>query len=45
MKSEIVYFLENAFPPKPLDVATLNFAKALVRSKTGISNGVPLTEF
>ena len=31
VKGEIVYFLVNASPPKPLDVATSNFADALVR--------------
>ena len=34
-----MYFLVNASPPKPLDVATLNFADALVRSKAGIHTG------
>ena len=43
-KSEIMYFLVNAFPPKPLDVATSNFADTLVRSKAGICDGVPSTE-
>ena len=37
-------FLVNAFPPNSLDVATLNFADALVRSKAGIYDGVPSTE-
>ena len=41
---EIMYFLVNAFPPKRLDVATSNFADALIRSKAGICYGVPLTE-
>ena len=39
-----MYFLVNASPLKPLDVATSNFAYALVRSKVGICNGVPWTE-
>ena len=39
-----MYFLVNASPPIPLDVATSNFADALVRSKSGICDGVPLTE-
>ena len=39
-----MYFLVNASPPKPLDLATSNFADALVRSKAGICDGVPLTE-
>ena len=39
-----MYFLVNASPPKPLDVATSNFADALVRSKRGICDGVPSTE-
>ena len=42
--SEIMYFLVNASPPKQLDVATSNFADALVRSKAGICDGVPSTE-
>ena len=42
--SEIIYFLENESPPKPLDVATSNFADNLVRSKAGICDGVPSTE-
>ena len=37
-------FLVNASPPKPLDVATSNFADASVRSKVGIFDSVPLTE-
>ena len=41
---EIMYFLVNASPPKPLDVATSNFAESLVSSKAGICDGVPLTE-
>ena len=32
--------LVNAFPPKPLDIATSNCADALVRSKAGICNSV-----
>ena len=39
-----MYFLVYASPPKSLDVATSNFADALVRSKTGICHGVPSTE-
>ena len=39
-----MYFLVNASPPQPLDVATLNFADALVRYKAGIRDGVPSTE-
>ena len=31
VKVEIMYFLVNASPPKLLDVATSNFADALVR--------------
>ena len=31
VKSEIMFFLVNAFPLKPLDIATSNFADALVR--------------
>ena len=31
LKGEIMNFLVNASPPKPLDVATANFAVALVR--------------
>ena len=30
-----MYFLVDASPPKPLDLATSNFADALVRSKAG----------
>ena len=41
VKSEIMYFLVNAFPPKPLDAATSNFTDALVRSKANICDGVP----
>ena len=44
VKSEKMYFLVNASPPKLLDVATSNFADALVRSKAGICDGVPSTE-
>ena len=36
-----MYFLAYASPPKPLDVATSNFADALVRSDVGICDGVP----
>ena len=36
-----MYFLVNASPPKLLDVATSNFADALVRSKAGIWDDVP----
>ena len=39
-----MYFFVNASPPKPLDVATSNFADAFVRSKAGICDGVPSTE-
>ena len=39
-----MYFLVNASPPKGLDVATSNFADALVSSKAGICDGVPSTE-
>ena len=38
-----MYFLVNASPTTPLDVATSNFADALVRSKVGICDGVPST--
>ena len=38
-----MYFLVNASPLKPLEVATSNFADALVRSKAGICDGVPST--
>ena len=38
-----MYFLVNASPPKRLDIATSNFADALVSSKAGICDGVPLT--
>ena len=41
---QIMYFLINATSPKLLDVATPNFADALVRSKAGICDGVPSTE-
>ena len=37
VKSEILYFLINASPPKLLDVATSNFADALVNSKVGFA--------
>ena len=39
-----MYFLVNAYPPEPVDVATSNFADALVRLKAGICDGVPSTE-
>ena len=39
-----MYFLVNASPPKPLGVATSNFANALVRPKSDICDGVPSTE-
>ena len=35
-----MYFPVNAPPPKLLDVATSNFADALVRLKAGICDGV-----
>ena len=35
-KSEIIYFLVNASPPKWSDVANSNFADALVGSIAGI---------
>ena len=38
-----MYFPVNASPPKPLDIATLSFADALVRSKAGIYDVVPST--
>ena len=38
-----MYFLVNASLPKLLDIATSNFADALVRYKMGIYNGVPST--
>ena len=41
VKSEIMYFLVNASPPKPLDVVTSNFEDASVRLKVGICGGVP----
>ena len=44
VKSEIMYFLVIASPPKRLDVATSNFAEALVSSKAGICDGVSSTE-
>ena len=34
-----MYFLVNASSPEPLDVATSNFADALVRSKAVICDG------
>ena len=40
----IMYFLVNASPPKWLDIATSNFADALVSSKAVICDGVPSTE-
>ena len=43
-KSEIMYFLVNASPLKRLDVATSNFADALVSSKAGICDGLPSSE-
>ena len=42
VKGEIMYFLVNSPPPKPLDVTTSNFA--LGGSKAGICYGVPSTE-
>ena len=39
-----MYFFVNASPPKPLDVATSNFADVLVRSNAGICDGEPSTE-
>ena len=39
-----MHFLVNASPSNSLDVATLNFSDAFVRSKAGICNGVPSTE-
>ena len=39
-----MYFLVIASPPKRLDIATSNFADALVSSKAGICDGVPSTE-
>ena len=37
-----MYFLINkSRPPKRFDVATSNFADALVRSKAGICDGEP----
>ena len=44
VKSEIMYFLVNASPPKRFEVATSNYAAALVSSKAGICDGVPSTE-
>ena len=38
-----MYFLVST-SPKPLDVATSNFADAFVRQKAGICDGVPSTE-
>ena len=43
VKIEIMYVLVNA-SPKRLDVATSNFADALVSSKAGICDGLPSTE-
>ena len=40
----IMYFLVNASLPKPLDIATSNFADALVRKKAGICDSVLSTE-
>ena len=40
-----MYLLLNASPRKRLDVATSNFADALVSSKADICDGVPSTEF
>ena len=39
-----MYFLVNASPLKWLDVATSNFADALVSSEASICDGVPSTE-
>ena len=39
-----MYFLVNVSPPNPLDIATSNFADALVRLKEGICDSVPSTE-
>ena len=39
-----MYFPVNASPPTPLDVASLDFADALVSSKAGICDGVQSTE-
>ena len=39
-----MYLLVNASPHKPLDVATSNFADALVTPKVGICDGVPSAE-
>ena len=44
VKSEIIYFIVNASSSKGLDVATSNFADALVSSKVGICDGLPSTE-
>ena len=46
VKSEIMYFLVNASPPKRLGVhvETSNFTDALVSSKASICDGVPSTE-
>ena len=44
VKSELMYFLVNASPPKLFNVATSNFADALVRSKAVFRDGVPSTE-
>ena len=43
-KVNIMYFLVNASPPKRLNVATSNFANALVSSNAGICEGVPSTQ-
>ena len=43
-QSELMYFLVNASPPNSFDVATSNFADALIRSKAGFCDGVPSTE-
>ena len=45
VKGEIMHFLVNTSPPKPLDLATSNFADALVRQKAGICDRVPSTKF
>ena len=39
-----MYILVNASPPKRLDEAFLNFANALVSSKSGICDGLPSTK-
>ena len=38
-QDQIMYFLENAYPPKPLDVADSNFAGAYVTGCRGYSPG------